>query len=177
MEASDGVVRIRRFEASDADPFLEAVLESLDEVGRFMAWCHPAYSRAEATTWVESNLQGGYERAVVDAQTGRLLGGVGLNRLDEVNRWANLGYWIRTSAAGQGACTRAAALAVRFGFEELGLQRIEIFASVENAGSLRVMEKLGALREGTMRRRLQLQGRTHDAVLCSLVDASSLPRL
>ena len=57
MEASDGVVRIRRFEASDADPFLEAVLESLDEVGRFMAWCHPAYSRAEATTWVESNLQ------------------------------------------------------------------------------------------------------------------------
>jgi RimJ/RimL family protein N-acetyltransferase len=57
----------------------------------------------------------------------------------------------------------------RFGFEDLGLQRIEITAAVGNVASQRVAEKIGAVREGLLRNRFLLQGRSHDAYLYSLI--------
>jgi len=50
--------------------------------------------------------------------------------------------------------TAAARLVCRWGFEDLGLQRIEWWAGVGNEGSWRVAEKVGFTREGTCRRRL-----------------------
>jgi ribosomal-protein-serine acetyltransferase len=64
---------------------------------------------------------------------------------------------------------RGSRLAARFGFEELGLQRVEIVAAVENVSSRRAAEKAGARREGILRKRIVLYGVTHDAVLYSLV--------
>ena len=82
---------------------------------------------------------------------------------------ANLGYWVRTSAARRGVATNATRAVARYGFEELGLQRIEIVAAVRNLPSQRVAEKAGAVREGVLRKRLLIRGEAHDAVLFSLV--------
>jgi RimJ/RimL family protein N-acetyltransferase len=82
---------------------------------------------------------------------------------------ANLGYWVRTSAAGRGVATNATRAAARFGFEQLGLRRIEIVAAVDNIPSQRVAEKAGAVREGILRQRLLIRGKSMDAVLFSLV--------
>ena len=60
-------------------------------------------------------------------------------------------------------------MAARFGFEELGLHRIEIVAAVENIASQRVAEKAGAVREGVLRKRLLIRGESQDAVLFSLL--------
>ncbi len=65
--------------------------------------------------------------------------------------------------------TRAVRLLARFGFEELGLGRIEIVAAVGNKASQRVAEKAGAHREGVLRRRLCLHDEYHDAVMYSLI--------
>ena len=75
----------------------------------------------------------------------------------------------RTSAAGRGVATRAARLAARFAFEQLGLNRIEIVAAVGNIPSQRVAEKASARREGVLRNRLLINGESLDAVLFSLV--------
>jgi RimJ/RimL family protein N-acetyltransferase len=85
----------------------------------------------------------------------------------------DLGFWIRASAAGKGLATAAARLISSFGFEELGLLRIEILVAVENAASERVAQKLGALREGVLRNRLFLHGRSHDAAVHSLIAEKS----
>ena len=76
---------------------------------------------------------------------------------------------MRTSAAGRGVATRATKLAARFGFAELGLNRIEIVAALDNVASQRVAERAGAVREGILRQRLSINGVPHDAVLFSLV--------
>jgi len=86
-----------------------------------------------------------------------------------VHQVANLGYWVRTSAAGRGVATRATRLASRFAFEQLGLNRIEIVAAVGNIPSQRVAEKACARREGVLRNRLLINGESLDAVLFSLV--------
>src|SRR5437764_6118705 len=62
--------------------------------------------RRAAILWPTRNVrsQGDewYSFAVLDQSCGRFLGGVGINFINRVHQFANLGYWVRTSAAGRG---------------------------------------------------------------------------
>ena len=174
IERTDGVVLLRPFRPEDAGPLWEAANESIAEVFAWLPWCHPGYSREQAEAWVAARPVAWANReelsfAITDAATGRFLGGCGLNSFHKAHRMANLGYWIRTSAAGRGATTRATVLLARFGLREVGLQRIEILADVGNRASQRVAEKAGAQREGVLRHRLFHHERVSDAVIYSLV--------
>lgn len=58
-------------------------------------------------------------------------------------RGAHIGYWIDKNYAGRGFTTDAVNTVTRFGFQALGLHRIEINIRPENAPSIRVAEKAG----------------------------------
>jgi hypothetical protein len=75
----------------------------------------------------------------------------------------------RAGCTARGVATAATHLIVRFGFEVLGLTRVEIVVDVDNGPSLRVAEKVGAVREGVLRNRLVTGDRVSDAVMFSLV--------
>jgi len=178
FERDDGGIAIRPFRESDDERLFEAGRESIAEVGRWLPWCHPDYALRDAREWVafaraQFECDGEYHFAVVAldpelSTPGAILGGVGLNELRRPHGVANLGYWVRTGAAGRGVCTRAVRLLAPLSFE-LGLTRLEILASRDNAASLRVAEKAGAVREGVLRDRLRIGGELHDAVCCSIV--------
>ena len=106
---------------------------------------------------------------ILDGSTNRLLGFAFLNHVNRQYQMANLGYAVRTSCAGQGIATEAARLLARYGFEKLGLQRIEIVVRKDNLASLRVAEKLGAVREGLLRNRTIFHGSPSDAYMHSLI--------
>lgn len=141
-----------------------------------MVWCHPGYSCDDAREFIGKCLaeweQGTrYGFAICDQKGRELLGSVGLSRLDHTHRLANLGYWVRTRRTGKGVGGAAARLAVRFAFQEIGLNRVEIIIPVGNLSSVGVAEKLGARSEGILRKRLMLGGKTHDALAyCLLAD-------
>ena len=82
---------------------------------------------------------------------------------------ANLGYWVRTSRIGEGIATAAAKLVARSAFEQFGFQRLEIVVQVNNLPSLKVADKIGAVREGLLRNRLYLHGSPRDAYMHSLI--------
>jgi ribosomal-protein-serine acetyltransferase len=173
-QLTDGIITLRPYTMDDAQELYEAVRESIEELQRWMPWCHPDYSIEETRAWLslrDDAWKNGadYGFRVADARSDRMLGGVGLNQINNDYRAANLGYWIRTSATGRGVATRATRLLARFAFEELNLVRIKIVAAVGNLASQRVAEKVGAVREGIMRKALIIHGTVHDAVLTSLV--------
>ncbi len=166
-------ISIRPYRTDDAPALLEAALESVAEVRPFLPWCHPGLTLDDMRAWIGTQVAAfeslkTFEHAIVAAD-GRYLGGCGLNHIDEANRRANLGYWVRTSAAGRGVATSAVRQLVHWAFESTDLVRLEVVASTRNAGSLRVAEKSGAWREGVLRQRLILHGTAHDAVLFSFV--------
>jgi len=166
-------VAIRPYEVGDAGPLHEAILESVREISPWLPWCHPAYSLADSRTWIQHCLdareQGAeYNFAIVSAG-GRLLGGCGLNQLRKEHRIANLGYWVRTSAAGMGIAPAATRKLARFAFRETELARLEIVVAVDNARSHRVAVKVGALREGIAHDRLYAHGASCDAVVYALL--------
>ena len=85
-----------------------------------------------------------------------------LSGTDEIE----VGYAFGRSAWGLGYATEVASAVVQWGFQALGLERIVAVASPENAGSRRVMDKLGMQYEG-MR-----PGSGQDSVYYSLTPAA-----
>lgn len=173
-ELTDGRVGLREFRPDDAPLLYEAVRESLAELHQWMPWAHAGYSIEESREWVaargrERDEDTAYAFVIYDVADGTFLGGAGLNFIDRIHQRANLGYWVRTSAAGRGAATAATRLLARYGLKKLGFQRVEVVAAVGNHASRRVAEKSGAKREGVMRKGLLYHGVPHDAVLYSFV--------
>lgn len=62
-----------------------------------------------------------------------------------------LGYWVRSSFAGRGLMTEAAAALIAFGFGPLGMRRIEALPESGNHASRRVCERAGLELEGIRR--------------------------
>lgn len=167
-------IRIARYQHVDAADLLAAVRESLIGVSRWLPWCHPDYGERDALEWIEHcdvSWRNGDEFAfaVRDLDTHEFLGGVGLNQRNRQHNLANLGYWIRQSRQGAGIAVEAARLAAAFGFQRLGLSRIEILTQLDNMPSRRVAEKLGASFEGVARNRLMLRDTPVDAAVYSLL--------
>lgn len=85
-------------------------------------------------------------------------------------RTGHVGYWCAAEARGRGVATRALRLLSRYGFEELGLQRLELITDPDNLASQRVAEKVGYRREGVLRSHLDHpDGRRRDSVMFSLL--------
>jgi RimJ/RimL family protein N-acetyltransferase len=138
-----------------------------------MAWCHERYSLAEARKWVAvqedlAKQSAAYEFAIFD-EGGRFLGGCGINQINKANRFANLGYWVRSSAMGRGVAPAAVHLVTEYAFRETDLIRLEIVCAARNTRSQKVAEKVGAVREGVLRSRLLLPTGPSDAVMYSLL--------
>lgn len=80
-------------------------------------------------------------------------------------RAAHIGYWIDRRYHSRGYTTAAVSALTEYGFNALGLHRIEINVRPENAASIRVAEKCGYFREGERARFLHIDGAWRDHVV------------
>jgi RimJ/RimL family protein N-acetyltransferase len=165
--------RIRAYQPDDARALWEAASESVAEVFPWLAWCHARYSMNEAVEWIRSRSQlaaEGHEYTfAIVGDDGRFLGGCGINQINRIHKFGNLGYWVRSSATGRGVAREAVRQVADFTFQNTDLVRLEIVCAVGNERSQRVAVRAGAVREGLLRRRLVLHGQPVDAVMYSLV--------
>lgn len=174
MKLSTGNLLLRPFVDGDALQFVQAARESAKTVGIWMPWWKADYSEEEALRWFEACGEGiakksEYDIGIFLADSGTFAGGISVNRIDADNRIANIGYWIRESMQNQGLCSRAVKRISEFGFEDLGLVRLEIIVLTENLASRRVAEKCGAKLEYIAENRLIHNDRPMPAAIYSLL--------
>ena len=125
---SDSKLTLKPFEEDHLLEFVEAVRES---VGAWMTWSHKEYSEADALSWFELcqlNIQNqlAYDIGIFLTKTNQLVGGISINQINRQNNLGNIGYWVRESNRNQGIALSAVDLITTFGFNELGLTRLEI---------------------------------------------------
>lgn len=174
MQQRSGDVLIRPLRDEDAKPLFEAIRSALPALEPWLPWSKPQYDLADAVAWIALCRawwrQGtAYSFGVFSAESGELVGGVGLVHLDPSNRSAQLVYWMGSDARGQGVAATAARLAAAFGFRELGLVRLVILVRPEDRASLRVAVKVGAVCEGIGRNALLVHGKPQEAMVHSLI--------
>lgn len=169
---SDKDIILRPFHLDDSHQLYCAVKESLKELKPWMSWATNSYSELTAREYITIararwNEQTFYAFAITHAD--EVLGACTLSSLHPIYHFCNLGYWVRTSQRGHGIAGRAAKLAARFAFEQLGLIRVEIVIGVRNQASLRVAEKIGAHDEGILLNRMVIGKSIYDAHMFSLL--------
>ena len=107
-------------------------------------------------------------------ETGRLIGTIGYMWWNRENRSAEVGYSLSRAHWNQGLMTEALREVIRFGFDEMHLNRIEAQHEVVNPASGRVMEKVGMRREGILRGRLYNKGKFVDVALYAILRGDGL---
>jgi ribosomal-protein-alanine N-acetyltransferase len=128
---------------------------------------HP-YTEENAVNWIELRkelaLKGeGYTFAVVQKQDAQLVGTISIN-LEKRHNKGELGYWIGKDFWEKGYATEAAKQVIKFGFDNLELNRICAAAFKVNRASTKVLEKIGMWYEGTSRENVFKDGEYHDTV-------------
>ncbi len=144
---------LRPFQLSDAAAVQELAGER-DIADTTMNIPHP-YEDGMAEEWIAGHEPGysegeGATFAITLRVDTALIGAIGL-RVDRSLNKAELGYWVGKPFWNHGYATEAAAAVLAFGFDELGLNRIQARHLARNPSSGRVMEKAGMLREGIAR--------------------------
>lgn len=174
MKHSNGKLILRPPVMEDGPSVFEAVQVSEKALSQWMDWYNSDFSIETAREWL-STLNSAWEEgtnyqfAIIDNELHQFLGSCGINHINKTYLLANLGYWIRSDRTGEGLATETTKLLAKFGFQQLGLRRIEIVTGVENRASRRVAEKSGATFEGILRRRMKLGGKNIDAAMFSLI--------
>jgi RimJ/RimL family protein N-acetyltransferase len=162
VELSDGRLLLRLPVRADVDDITLACQDP--ELQRWIPVPVP-YAREHGQQWVDDTagswaddheLRWVIVQREADGEMSGPLGAIGLHARDATMR--EVGFWMAPWARGQGVMTDAVRLACRWGFEELGLGRIEWWANVGNYASRRVAEKVGFTMEGTARARLLHRG-------------------
>ena len=110
-----------------------------------------------------------YNWALADRSDDRFIGTTALFSLSGPLHRAELGFSLARERQGQGLASEAARRAVDFGFDVLGLERIEADVDPRNGASCRLVERLGFQREGLLRNRWRVGGEFADSILYGLL--------
>jgi RimJ/RimL family protein N-acetyltransferase/nitroimidazol reductase NimA-like FMN-containing flavoprotein (pyridoxamine 5'-phosphate oxidase superfamily) len=165
-------VTLEPLEGSHVDGLFAATTD--DEVWSWLTHHRPA-GHDEMAAIVAAALEESHAGTRVpwvqrDAATGQIIGTTSFYAIDTVNRSVGIGHtfigrpWWRT-----GVNTESKLLLLGRAFDDLGAERVEWHTDIRNVRSQRAIERLGASREGLLRRHRQRpDGSWRDTVLYSM---------
>lgn len=151
---SDGVVLLRPWTLHDVPAIVSACNER--EIARWIHQIPSPYGESDAREYVLSTQAAwsngaGAFFAFEERANGEVAGSIAVHVLDRDLANLEVGYWTAAPARGRGLTTRALRLISYWALARAGAERLQLRADVLNLPSLRVAEKVGFKREGTLR--------------------------
>ncbi|GLX78370.1 N-acetyltransferase [Thalassotalea insulae] len=128
---------------------LAAIRESKAELEQFLLWVPYALTEKQSIDDIKKAIENfnRFEHElryfIVEKDTCELIGAIGLLIKDENQGYFELGYWLKTSATGQGFITEAVYRLEKHAFEQLNAKCIEIKAAETNVKSQAVALRCG----------------------------------
>jgi ribosomal-protein-alanine N-acetyltransferase len=172
MELRDEWLVLRPWREDDAAAVYEACQDP--EILHWAPAIPRPYTEEDALAFVTGEVDRGPHQCAIE-EDGRPVGSIDV-RVNEPTRTGHIGYWCAREARGRGVMTRALRLLCRYAFEDLALERLELFTDPDNLASQRVAGKVGFQREGVLRSHLpHPDGRRRDSVMFSLLPGELIP--
>jgi RimJ/RimL family protein N-acetyltransferase len=160
---------VLRAPVPDDAPVVQRIVSTMDIAATVSSIPHP-YPDGAATEWINKTASNFREKAGMNflmalRDAWEIVGCIGLHmKPDPFTGVAEIGYWVSVPHWGRGYATEAAEAMLRFGFESLGLRRMEAHHMSGNPASGRVLTRIGMQREGALRERVSRFGVIHDLV-------------
>ncbi len=129
--------------------------------------------RAAFARWAEQAAAGkSVSFVIVDKSNGRAVGMTAYLDLHSNDRWLEIGgTWLAPVARRTAINTECKYLLLRHAFEKMGCVRVQLKTDARNVRSQRAIERLGAVKEGVLRKHMRTRGGyQRDTVMYSIVD-------
>ena len=133
-------------------------------------------SRADVDGWLADDVHEprrdgtGLNLMMLAREDDQIVGWIYLTDVDRYARSAEIGYGVRPHARGRGFATEALVAVSRWALTAGGLQRAWLRVNTDNLASVRVAQKAGFTREGTLRRATLEEDGLHDVAVLALLD-------
>jgi len=177
MKLEGNNIYIRFLEEGDAEAVLDLQLRNKEFFQKYVSTrSNEFYTLEVQKQLIKSNNEQSkrdekYSFGIFEKDTDALIGNIALT---EVFRGplqsCYIGYYLDLECNGNGYMTEAVSLAVKFGFEEIKLHRIEAGVMPHNLRSMRVLEKAGFVKEGIARKNVNINGKWEDHQVLAILD-------
>jgi aminoglycoside 6'-N-acetyltransferase len=170
---------VRRFQDSDLAAFLAYRNDPV--VSRYQNWDALNAPRAQAILQEQRRLEPGtpgpwFQFAIALRDNGQLVGDCGLQVLLQDARQAQVSISLAAVYQGAGLATEALTTVLDYAFINLDLHRVIAVVDAENAGPVRLFERVGMRREGHFIKNVWFKGHWADECLYALLQAEWLSR-
>ncbi len=163
-------MRLRPVEEGDLSLFLRWFNDP--DVRYWLAMSHASELTMESEREWYEEMRGDPARVVwcIETREGQPIGNLGLHAIDEGQGRATLGISIGEKEQwSRGYGTEALRGALRYGFDEMGLRRVDLQVDEDNLRGIRCYEKCGFVREGVLRAHRIRKGQPVNAVVMSIL--------
>ncbi len=147
-----------------------------EEIWRYLP-AEPFATLKDATSWIRTALQEQDEGrrlpfAIMDIATGRAIGSTSYLDINRKHRTLEIGWtWLAGAFQRTHVNTQCKRALLGHAFETLGAIRVQFKTDSRNIRSQRAIERIGGVREGTLRQTMILPcGYVRDTVCYSIID-------
>ena len=150
----------------------EVVVRNQEHLYAWMPWVRKNNKLEHTENYLKFSMQSFADNKARDfliLTDKKIIGLISLIKLDFVNKSAEIGYWLDKNQTGKGIATKCCSEILKYGFDDLKLNRIVIRCGSENIKSQAIPERLGFKQEGVFRQSEWLHDRFVDLVVYSLL--------
>ncbi len=134
--------------------------QSLDDIEQFLQVIKTAFAQHNGLTWL-----------LVEKLSSKVVGYIGMWRIDVAHNRAEIGYALKKEFWGQGLMKEAIDTVALFGFKKLELHSIMADVNPLNANSIKVLEKCKFKREAFVRENFYFNGKYIDSLIFGLLES------
>lgn len=156
----------------DAEAFFLLTDKNREHLRPWLPWVDATLSSADTKKYLEAMLKKFEEKTGADFgiwYEGAWVGSMGFNKINSIDEYAEIGYWLDKSHEGKGIMTECVKAMLTYGFNDLNLHRIEICCDIRNLRSKGVPERLGFTLEGVLRESHKYEGQFFDSLIYGLL--------
>ena len=167
---------LREWTKRDIDDLIDGLNNY--EVAKWLALVPHPYTKKDAENWInycKENAKKGKDRnyylAIYLKSEKKVIGGIGIDKINKFHGIGCGGYWINTKYHKMGYGTEALGAKLKFAFNKLKLRRVESGFFKGNTPSFKLQKKFGFKIEGLRRKgfRCKADGKLKDEYITALL--------
>lgn len=161
----------RRPTMDDVDQIRD--LKNNEKAALLLGGIHHKYTSEDIVNWINFHNNNPEEVLLVveDTTAGKLIGHVGLYKIDKIAKKTEFGILIADDdSRGKGYGTKATSLMVEYAFKSLGMHKVTAEVLSENAPSVAMFKKCGFVIDGCLRDDVYKNNRYYDVYCMSILN-------